>query len=612
VRRYVFPERPRDGYGPSAYGLHMDPTGTLWFGHLGGLYRRSPSGEFRVRASEGAIERIQTVPGGAWVGTAEGLHRYDEAEDAFQPFQHDPSDPLSISDDATLAIHMDARDRLWVGTQSGLNRYDPDLGGFIHFDARDGLPSNVIYAILEDDDGRLWISTNRGLARYDETAAEPFRAYTEADGVGNVEFNRHAAWRDADGTMYFGGDRGVTVFHPDDLAAPAQQSPIVVTAVRRSTREGTETTPYPGTGSITLAPEVTTFAFEFAALDFTQAHLSRYAVRLDGWDEDWVEIGDRREVAYTNLPPGPYTFRVRTASADGAWGAEATAVAVLIRPAWWQTAWFRLLAVLVSVGLVAGVGWDVSRRRYRRELAALRAKQALDAERARISRDMHDEVGASLSEIAILSELAQLSAQSTAGGDGAPTPPTGRLRQIAETSRETLDSIAEIVWALNPTNDRLPTLSAYLREHAARYAESTGLRATLRFPAHPPDRPVSAEVRRAVFLILKEALHNVVKHAGATGVDMSLLLPDDSADSARLGTEAEGLGALVLIVADDGAGLAEEVGGDGAPARIRGGNGLHNMRQRAEEIGGTLVVEPGVTGGTVVRLSVPLGETIAR
>ncbi|MEL6614409.1 MAG: ATP-binding protein [Bacteroidota bacterium] len=329
-------------------------------------------------------------------------------------------------------------------------------------------------------------------------------------------------------------------------------------------------------------------------------------------------MGTRREATYTNLPPGRYTFRVRAANEDGVWSDEATSVPVLVRPSFWESTGFRLLAGLAFVAAVAGAGWGLSRRRYRRELAALRAKQALDAERARISRDMHDEVGASLSEIAILSELAQLSAS---GGDGAPAsglsasgglspsapgppPEARRLRKIAETSRETLDSIAEIIWAINPTNDRLPTLAGYLREHAARYAETAGLRATLRFPAHPPDRPVSAEVRRNVFLVLKEALHNVVKHAGATAVDVSLLVEGD---------------ALTLIVADDGEGFAPgasvsggSASGDGVPASVRGGNGLGNMRVRAAEIGGALRIETSEAGGTVVRLRVPLApEAVA-
>lgn len=620
VQRFTYRENPADGFGPSAAGLHLDSTGTLWFGHIGGLYRRAPDGTVRVTQFKEGIQDIVRIPGGAWITSGDGLLRYDETEDAIQRYRYDPDDPASLSDDATMALHLDRRQRLWVGTQSGLDLYDPETDGFTHFTTEDGLPGSAVYAILEDAAGRLWMSTNRGLARYDESAPQRFRAYTEADGVGNVEFNRHAAWQDADGTMYFGGDRGVTLFHPDDLTAPSRLPPVVVTAMRRSLREGTARDTYVPASGVTLAPEVTTFGFEFAALDFVHAHQNRYAVRLEGWDEGWVEVGAQRQATYTNLPPGSYTFRVRAANADGVWGEDA-AIPVVVQPHFWQTAWFRLLALLAAIGAVAGTAWSLSRRRYRRELAALKARQALDAERARISRDMHDEVGASLSEIAILSEIAQLSASGDGGpGSGASLssgPPAGstlpnpgasgappeaasraRLRQIAETSRETLDSIAEIIWAINPTNDRLPTLAAYLREHAARYTETAGLRATLRFPAHPPDRPVSAELRRNVFLVLKEALHNVVKHAGASGVDVSLLLDGD---------------ALTLLIADDGCGVAEAPSGDGAPARtrIRGGNGLGNMQVRAEEIGGTLLVAPGETGGTLVRLHVPLAPEAA-
>ena len=579
VRRYRFEADPATGAGPSATGLHVGSDGTLWFGHIGGLNRLLPDGTRRTTMTpNGAgVQAIVEAPGGAWVASGGGLLRYDAGADALRVIRHDPDDPASLSDDATIALHRDRRGRLWVGTQSGLDRFDPATGGFEHVTSADGLPSDVVYAILEDDAGRLWISTNRGLARYDEAATPRVRAFSLADGVGNVEFNRNAAFRDADGTMYFGGDRGVTVFHPDAFATASPAPPVVVTAVERATREGTARSDYVGPEGVVLAPDVTTFALEFAALEFVHAHRSRYAVRLDGWDEDWVEVGDRRLVSYTNLPPGRYAFRVRATDADGAWGPEADSVPILVQPALWETWGFRTLLALALVGLVAGVGWGVSRRRYQRELAELKAQQARDAERARISRDVHDEVGASLSEIAILSEVARRQLDGEANEE--------RLRRIAETSREMLDSLGQIVWAVNPRNDRLPALAGYLREHAARFLDAHGLRARLDV-ARLGDAPVPAEVRRAVFLVLKEALHNVVKHAGAAEVAVTF------------GAEGD---RLVLTVRDDGRGLA---GGDGV--RWAGGDGLGNMARRAEEVGGSLAVCDAVGGGTEVRLDVPV------
>lgn len=580
VERFPFEPDPTTGAGPSATGLHVGVDGTLWFGHIGGLNRLLPDGTRNTTATPDGtgVQAVLEAPGGAWVASGAGLLRYDAEADALRALHHDPGDPASLSDDATIALHRDRRGRLWIGTQSGLDRFDPATGGFVHVTSADGLPSDVVYAILEDDDGRLWVSTNRGLARYDEAATPPVRAFTVADGVGNVEFNRNAAFRDADGTMYFGGDRGVTVFHPGDLAPPAAAPLVVVTAVERATRDGTLRDDYVGPKGVTLAPDVTTFALEFTALDFLHAHRNRYAVRLDGWDEDWVEVGSRRLVSYTNLPPGRYTFRVRATDADGVWGLEATPVPVVVRPAFYETWAVRTLAALALLALVAGVGWGASRRRYRRELAELRARQARDAERARISRDVHDEVGASLSEIAILSEVARRQLDGEANEE--------RLRRIAETSREMLDSLGQIVWAVNPRNDRLPALAGYLREHAARFLDAHGLRARLDV-ARLGDAPVPAEVRRAVFLVLKEALHNAVKHAGADEVAVTF------------GAEGD---RLVLTVRDDGRGLA---GGDGM--RWAGGDGLGNMARRAEEVGGTLAVRDAPGGGVEVRLDVPSG-----
>jgi len=230
---------------------------------------------------------------------------------------------------------------------------------------------------------------------------------------------------------------------------------------------------------------------------------------------------------------------------------------------------------------VAGVGWDASRRRYRRELAALEARRAIEAERARISRDMHDEVGASLSEIAVLSEVARRQL-------GASDATEERLARIAESSREMLDRLGQIVWAVNPRHDQLPALAGYLREHAARYLDAHGIEARLQFPARAPERPVSAEVRRTALLVLKEALHNAAKHAEAGVVGVRF-----EADGARLS----------LTVRDDGRGF--ELSGDGATPSV-GGDGLGNMARRAREVGGTLDVTSEAGAGCVVRLDIPL------
>ncbi len=371
--------------------------------------------------------------------------------------------------------------------------------------------------------------------------------------------------------------------------------------LHRSTREGTETVRYLDASTpVEIPPQAYTFTLEFAGLSFSNTERTTYAVQMEGWDDAWIQLGTQRQATYTNLPPGQYIFRVRAANEDGVWNEEGLAVPLLVRPRLWQTWWFRALFILLAVVMVAMAAWSASHRKYRRELARLEARRALEAERARISRDMHDEVGASLTEITFLSELARRELERT-GGDGAPPdsqalPGTRRLARIADTSRATLDAIGEIVWALNPKNDRLPTLVGYLREHTARYLDAAGLDARLHFPmpSDVPAVPVSAEFRRNVFLVTKEALHNVVRHAEATSASVALTLDADM---------------LTLTVEDDGRGLdVAEASGDGAP-RFQGGNGLRNMRQRAEEIGGALTVTPCQEGGTCVGLTVPLSAS---
>ncbi len=582
---------PPGRWGPSATGFHLDIDGTLWFGHAGRLFRRFADGSYAstLMPRGVAAQAVRPAPGGAWVTSSSGLLRYDAEADTLYRYRHDPSDPTSLSDDATIGLYLDRAGRLWVGTQSGLDLYDPATDGFAHFSSADGLPSDVVYAVLEDDDGRLWLSTNRGLARFDpDRPAAGFRAFAFADGVGNVEFNRHAAFRGRDGTLYFGGDRGVTVFHPSALRDNPYRPPVVLTALHRATRDTTTTVRTIGE-AVEIEPGVTTFTFEFAALQFTNAHRVRFAAMMEGFDADWVDLGTQRRATYTNLPPGRYTFRVKAANEDGLWNEVGATATIAVRPRFFQTWWFQLLAVGLILAFVGASVWSVSQRRYRRELARLEARQALEAERARISRDMHDEVGASLTEIAILSELAQRDVRQH-GGDGAPS--TERLSRIADTSRAMLDAIGEIIWAINPQHDRLDRLTAYLREHAARTLEDAGLNVRLDFPARVPSLPVSAEFRRNVFLVMKEALHNLVRHAGATAAIVRLRVDEET---------------LTLVVQDDGCGLP---GGDGAVPRPsgRGGNGLANMAHRAEEIDGTLTLDAGPDRGTRLALEAPLGS----
>lgn len=574
---------------PGTYSLHLsDSDGGLWMGGARLLHRSATGLVRRVDLPVSAdVNAILLDEAGLWVATMAGLVRLELQSGDARVFRHEPADPRSLSDDIVISLLRDRAGTLWVGTNKGLDRLEPD-STFTHFQPRVGSPSSVIYAIQEDDDARLWLATNRGLVRFDPASpSEAGRVYDAGTGVGNVEFNRNASLRGRDGTLYFGGDRGVTFFRPSSLQDNPYQPPVRITALHRSTREGTRTIRHVGEDSVLLAPDDYTVTFELAALSFTQPHRNRYAYRLEGFDAQWVQAGTNRMASYTNLPPGRYVFRARASNEDGLWSEEGVSVPVIVQPWFWETWWFRLLALCAVVAAVATAAGVAQRNRHRRQLETLQRQRALENERARISRDMHDEVGASLTEIAILSELA-------GRRDGGRAGIRSEIEKIAGRSRQTLDALGEIIWALDPDHDRSDHLASYLREFTAGYLESAGLRADLAFETTDAASTLTSEFRRNVFLVLKEALANVAKHAEAAEVRVAFIQTVDQ---------------LTLTVVDDGVGFdpaAAEPGCSSSEANGARRHGLTNIHRRAWALGGALTVESRRGSGTRVCLVAPL------
>ena len=521
---------------------------------------------------------IELDRGALWIGSTVGIRRLDIGSQAVTS----PADSGGGNLDGILAFHRGSEGSVWVGANSGLFRFDE--GGHLRgrYTAANGMPGNAVFGILEDARGHLWLSTNRGLVSIDPKAASnDVRVYDHTTGIGNVEFNRNASLRARDGTMYFGGDRGVTWFHPDSVELNTYRPPVVFTTLERSTQRGTRVTHHLGDAPVRVAADEYTFTVGFAALNYINPHRNQYAVQLVDFDQDWKSLGVSRTATYTNVPPGRYEFRVRGSNDDGLWNEQPASLVVIVEPFFWQTWWFRAFLVAASVAMVIAATWYASRNRFRLALQRSESARALETERSRISRDMHDEVGASLTEIAILSEVALRTGSGTAGN--------AHLQRIGEKSRATIDSIGEIVWAIDPRNDAGDRFVAYLREYAADYLESAGPRAILAFPASPGPGRFTADFRRTVVLILKEALANAVRHGRPRSVKVNLLL--------------EG-GQLSLVIADDGVGFDPSA----VVGRAHGEDGLDNMRQRAAAAGGELVVRSSPGQGTTVECRLPLPQ----
>lgn len=508
-----------------------------------------------------------------WVGTQNGLNKFNRARQNFTHYFSEPSNPNSLSNDYIKSIFEDRDSNLWIGTSDGLNRLDPERKTFTRYHAKEGLPNTFIYGILGDDHGNLWLSTNGGISKLDP-ATGTFRNYALKDGLQSREFNTGAYHRSKrTGEMFFGGINGINIFHPDSVKDSSFLPAIVLTDFKKFDLPVKLDIDIANATKLKLDYEENVFSFEFAALDYTHPEKNQYAYMLEGFDKDWVYCGDRRFARYTNLNPGNYTFRVKGTNHDGVWNPQGAALSIAIVPPFWMTWWFKILTVAATLAAVAGAAKYVSVRKFQQRLEAIERQQTLSRERERISKDMHDELGANLTKIAILGELAQ---QNLAN----PQKLRSDLQKISATARATIDSMSEIIWAINPKNNSLDNLAAYLRKCAADCFELAAINYRLHFPEAVPGHPISAEFRRHVFLVVKEAIHNVVKHARATEAEVQLISCDHT---------------LEISIRDNGQGFV--------PETVNGcGNGLRNMSKRMADVGGEFEIQSQPQEGTRVRI----------
>ncbi|HYH85345.1 MAG TPA: ATP-binding protein, partial [Pyrinomonadaceae bacterium] len=316
--------------------------------------------------------------------------------------------------------------------------------------------------------------------------------------------------------------------------------------------------------------------FDFFGLSFRAGEDLRYQYMIEGLGRDWSAPSEQRSVT-ASLSPGKYRFLVRAVSSDGTVSARPASVSLNVLPPFWRRWWFLTLAAL-AVGLTI---YTVDRYRIRRVVE-------LERVRTRIATDLHDDIGASLSQIAILSEV--VSARVGSDGDSPVSEP---LATIAGTSREMVDSMSDIVWAINPKRDRLSDLAQRMRLFASDILSARDIRIRFSAPEAAKDVTVGADLRREIYLIFKETVNNLAKHSGATAAEVDFRLAGSR---------------LVVVVSDDGKGFdvnGASENGDGERVSM-GGHGLGSMRQRAEKLGGTYEVASEVGRGTKVTLKVPI------
>ncbi|HTM24670.1 MAG TPA: two-component regulator propeller domain-containing protein [Vicinamibacterales bacterium] len=509
----------------------------------------------------------EDASGNIWIGLGTALARYRAG--GFALFTAaDGSPPSRIN-----ALHLDDAGRLWVATDaSGLTRIDnPNAGhpSFVAYTAANGLSSNRVCCITSDQAGRIYAFTSRALDRLD-VATGRLRHYTTNDGlVGDVPT---AAFRDRNGTLWFGTLAGVSRLTPGpDSTTPPP--PILISGLRiagerRSLSELGEADVSP----IRLGPSDNQIQIDFVALGFGAGEQLRYQYKLEGADGRWSAFSDQRSVNYAHLSSGTYRFLVRAVTSDGMMSQSPASVAFTILPPVWLRWWFVTAAALLATA--AAVALD----RYR----VARLLEVADM-RTRIAIDLHDDIGANLAKIAILSEVARQRRPGQEGkGDGA-------LSSIARISRESVASMSDIVWAINPKRDHLIDLVRRMRREAEDLCAARDIMLTFHAPEEERDLRLGVDIRRDLFLIFKEAINNSARHSRCQRITIDLEVTAPW---------------LTLRVADDGSGFD--------PARSGDGHGLVNMTQRAKTLGGELTIRTGVNAGTSIHLRAPFARARRR
>jgi ligand-binding sensor domain-containing protein/signal transduction histidine kinase len=576
--------------GPQIFALFDDHQGQLWAGTTNGLARWNGS-DWKIYTTPNglAVRAIaEDAEGNLWIGTeSRGLYLFKAGKlIAYQATEG------GLAGNDISCLYVDKDGVLWIGTVGhGLARFY--RGKWTRYSTSDGLVSNSISYIIEDDEGYLWIGSNAGLMRLQKKLLNDFaggtarflscRTYGEADGLPTRECSagsQPAACRTPEGQLWFPTTKGLVSVNPAELK-PNRQPPVVLieSVLVEGREQKTNRLGSAWNQSILVPPGYERLEIHYTGLNFTAPNAVRFKYRLEGHETAWTEAGETRVAYYSNLAPGHYYFHVIASNEDGVPNEAGCVLEITVQPQFWQTGWFLAALIACFLGLVVAVVRYLSTQKLHRQLLALKQQEALEKERSRIARDLHDQLGANLTQVALLGEMAESDKNS-------PAEIESHAQQISQTARETTRALDEIVWAVNPSNDTLDGLVNYACKYAQEYLTLAGLRYRAEVPSQLPAIPIPPEVRHNVFLAFKEAVNNVVKHAQASEVWIRLRLQS---------------GNFVLSIEDNGRGLG---GLDARAVQTR--NGLRNMRKRMEDIGGQFETGAAAEQGTIIRLTVPV------
>ena len=538
----------------------------------------------------------QSPDGAVWIGTrSRGLFRY--ANGSVSRFTRD----AEIPGNQIWALHADADGTVWAAIFGhGLARIR--AGRIALISSRNGLPSDVICHLLDDGLGNLWLSSNRGISRISRADLDrcadgqidhfPSLLLTTSDGLTTLELiggEHSAGCRTNDGRLWFATTIGLATLSPDVIRSNNSSPLMLIEEIRAGDRKLAGISNANQTSArwpvVQVPPGVHGLEIDYAGLSFAAPNRVRFRYRFEGRDRKWTEVGEERTARFRDLPPGEYTFQVTASTGESAW-AEPAALTLRIAPFFWQTTWFAILSCTGAVVLLGGIAYAIARREHRKRMIEIEHQRAIERDRTRIAHDLHDDIGAGLTQLNLLAHATQKILPDPARAEV-------RVQEMRTAITDMTESLDEIVWAINPRHDSLDSLVGYLGKFIQDFLHRGGVRCLLDFPIELNDIEVTSEVRHGLYLTMREALHNVLRHSGATEVRVSM--KHDS-------------GFITFQIDDNGRGFppADLRPASDPGARRSNGVGLGSMKRRLAEIGGDCTIADRTEGGVSVVLRLPL------
>jgi signal transduction histidine kinase/ligand-binding sensor domain-containing protein len=574
--------------GESIRALLNDRDGNLWIAHESPVgVQRYRDGNFinlpHMAGTRAVRVMVQDQGGTVWLGTLDGfLFRAD-------------GDKLVDASAETLSHRKPVRSLyatpdgdLWIGyAGAGLGRLH--AGKFSSLSTDRGLHDAYICGMCPDEGGGFWFSSDHGIFQVRQRELEDALA-GKIPAVRSIVYGREEAMpslagnysfspgvvRSQDGHIWFATHSGLVGVNPgqsspNHLAPPVLIESVVADGVPVAFRAGLP---------VKLSPKNRKIEIEFTALSFVAPDNVAFRCKLEGWDDAWSSVPrQQRSMSYARLPAGSYRFRVIACNNAGMWNEVGATLLFEVEPFFWNTSWFQLGVSALMLAIVAVAVRYYSRRKYLARLQKLEQEAALQKERGRIARDIHDELGANLTQISLLGKFAKSDLAE-------PEKAGAHVEKIAAIARLGVKSVDEIVWAVNPRNDNLSQLLDYAGQYAVDFLSAANIRCRIDFPEKIPARGLAAAIRHGLFMVVKEALNNAAKYSGASEITLRAQFQAD---------------VLTLSVEDNGRGFA-------SPKEDALADGLRNMRQRATDIGGRCEIESRPGTGTKVRVELRLPE----